>query len=96
MSGMVLNQLLNPESGIDRPGADKAPKAVGQGRPDNGPSRYDEVVRQQEKRLEQRRDILEDERAAVQIHHARRGRKGLRRVVVLGLGLRAGSSRRCE
>ena len=61
MSGMVLNQLLNPESGIDRPGADKAPAGVGQGRPDNGPSRYDEVVRQQEKRLEQRRA---EERAA--------------------------------
>lgn len=55
MSGMVLTQLLNPESGIDRPGADKALEGAGQGRPDNGPSRYDEVVRQQEKRLEQRR-----------------------------------------
>ncbi|MFC4260500.1 flagellar hook-length control protein FliK [Marinobacter lacisalsi] len=55
MSGMVLTQLLNPESGIDRPSADKALEGAGQGRPDNGPSRYDEVVRQQEKRLEQRR-----------------------------------------
>ena len=55
MSGMVLNQLLTPESGIDRPGVDKALDGADQGRPENGPSRYDEVVRQQEKRLEQRR-----------------------------------------
>ncbi|WP_328185066.1 flagellar hook-length control protein FliK [Marinobacter sp. OP 3.4] len=55
MSGMVLNQLLTPESGIDRPGVDKALDGVTQGRPENGPSRYDDVVRQQEKRLEQRR-----------------------------------------
>ncbi|MFL1484382.1 flagellar hook-length control protein FliK [Marinobacter sp. LN3S78] len=55
MSGMVLNQLLTPESGTDRPGADKALDGAVQGRPESGPSRYDEVVRQQEKRLEQRR-----------------------------------------
>jgi flagellar hook-length control protein FliK len=52
---MVLTQLLNPESGIDRPAADKSLDGGGQARPENGPSRYDEVVRQQEKRLEQRR-----------------------------------------
>ena len=55
MSGMVLTQLLNPESGIDRPTADKSLDGVGQARPESGPSRYDEVVQQQEKRLEQRR-----------------------------------------
>lgn len=61
MSGMVLIQLLNPESGIDRQSADKALDGVGPGRPESGPSRYDEVVRQQEKRLEQKRA---EERAA--------------------------------
>lgn len=53
MSSMVLTQLLNPESGIDRKATGKLPDS--QGAADQGPSRYDEVVRQQEKRLEQRR-----------------------------------------
>ncbi|UZD64525.1 flagellar hook-length control protein FliK [Marinobacter sp. AN1] len=53
MSSMVLTQLLNPESGIDRKATGKLPDT--QGAADQGPSRYDEVVRQQEKRLEQRR-----------------------------------------
>lgn len=55
MSSMVLTQLLNPESGIDRPGPGKAVDNGAQSRPDNGPSRYDEIVRQQEQRLEKRR-----------------------------------------
>lgn len=55
MSGMVLTQILNPEKTIDRQGADKALDSVGNERADTGPSRYDEIVRQQEKRLEDRR-----------------------------------------
>lgn len=61
MSSMVLTQLLNPDSGIDRSTAGQA--VENGGRSESGPSRYDEVVRQQEKRLEKRR--LED-RAAQQ------------------------------
>lgn len=55
MSGMVLTQLLNPDSGADRSVADRAADTPGQGRPESGPSRYDEVVRQQEQRLEKQR-----------------------------------------
>lgn len=61
MSSMVLTQLLNPDSGIDRSTA--GPAAENGDRSESGPSRYDDVVRQQEKRVEKRR--LED-RAAQQ------------------------------
>ncbi|MGM0570150.1 flagellar hook-length control protein FliK [Marinobacter sp.] len=53
MSSMVLTQLLNPDSGVDRKNTGKAQDS--QSAADKGPSRYDEIMRQQEKRLEQRR-----------------------------------------
>lgn len=53
MSSMVLTQLLNPESGVDRKNSGRAPESQVPG--DDGPSRYDEIVRQQEKRLERQR-----------------------------------------
>ena len=64
MSGMVLTQLLNPDSGADRSVADRAADATGQGRAESGPSRYDEVVRQQEQRLEKQRARERAEQAA--------------------------------
>ncbi|SFR50096.1 flagellar hook-length control protein FliK [Marinobacter daqiaonensis] len=54
MSGMVLTQLLNPESGIERVTPDRSGGGAPAGS-EAGPSRYQEIVRQQEKRLDQRR-----------------------------------------
>src|SRR5690554_2071251 len=52
MSSLVLSQLLNPESGVDRKAAGNIPDLATDGK---RPSRYDEIVRHQEKRLARQR-----------------------------------------
>ncbi len=62
MPGMVFPQLLTPETGLDRPAPDRssgADKAA-------GGSRYDEVARQQEQRLESRREQLNADRRSAE------------------------------
>ncbi len=52
MSSMVLSQLLNSDAGLDRKPSGQLPDLT---TGEKGPSRYDEIVRQQEKRLAQKR-----------------------------------------
>ena len=70
MSSMVLSQLLNPEASLDRKASSQAPDLT---TGDKGPSRYDEIVRQQEKRLEQKRvEERRQAKAEVQAQHESR------------------------
>lgn len=70
MSSMVLSQLLNPEASLDRKASSQVPDLTTS---DKGPSRYDEIVRQQEKRLAQKRvDERRQAKAEVQAQHESR------------------------